>query len=189
MEAAQPERQQRGEQHERGAAERDHRAHPVVEAPVRDAHAGQVGDAARDAAGELAPAARQHQLVGDPAGHQHQRGEGDDRDDRGDRAPPALELPGAEHRGDGEHPDEQDRPAAAGLGRLRASTSNAARPTPASATNAIARATATGSSVAPVAARIAGLTGAERCVVAMSSSRPGADGGGDSVALTGGGLV
>jgi hypothetical protein len=61
-------------------------------------------------------------------------------------------------------------------------------PHAASATNARERATATGRTVAPVAVRMVGLTGAESWVATVSSERDRAGdeaGGGVSVALTG----
>ena len=116
--APRPEREQRGEHDERAGAERDHRAHPLVEPAVGHAHARQVRDAARDAARQLAPAAGQQQLVGHAARHQHERDERDDRRDRGERAQAAFEPAGGQHRADREQPDGHDRPAAPGLGGL-----------------------------------------------------------------------
>ena len=110
--AAGPEGEQPGEDDQQRPAHPDHRARPLVEPAVRDAHAGQRVDPAPRAGHQVAPAVGPQVLVAEPAGEQ--RGtDGDQRHGgRGDLAPPAGQPRGEQQRRDEQHddPDRLPRP-------------------------------------------------------------------------------
>ena len=152
--AARPEREHRGGGDQHGAADRDVGPHPRVEAAVGHAHARQVGDAARDAARELAPPARQQQLVGHPAAISASANSGISASvattyrRRPSSRPAASITPAAIN--------PTSRTVQPRLGSAGSSIDiQCSTPQPASAVNAISRASQTGRSGSPPAARSA----------------------------------